>query len=105
MQPLQYATEREEEANNKQQAIPVVRIPSSRDKPLTQEEFQNLLQLGGYTATLLPTNPNAPHQEYLLQPKYAQRPEYILEQQQDPYQLQQQQQPLKRRPSYSPAAA
>lgn len=52
-----------------QHTIPVFRIPIARNKPLTPTEFQNLLQLGGYTATVLPSNPNSSHQEYLLQPR------------------------------------
>lgn len=69
-----------------QKQVPVVRLQSQRQRPLTQEEFQQLLQSGSYTATLVPSdNPHSPHQEYLLHPtgQVQQRPVYSSEQKQE----------------------
>lgn len=99
--------------DDSQKQVPVVRLPSQRQRPLTQEEFQQLLQSGSYTATLVPSdNPHSPHQEYLLHPtgQAQQRPIYPSEQKQEAqtvtYLLPQSQSPqhqraVKRRPVYN----
>lgn len=118
------ATEREEDEPKHQ--VPQVRLPQ-RNRPLTQDEFQQLIQSGAYTATLVPSdNPNSPHHEYLLHPTAGQgqqghsahaqqRPAYSSEKQQEaqaqaqaqavtyllPQSQSQHQRQVKRRPVYN----